>query len=214
LDFGGLAMKRLFKIVSRVGIAVAILAGAYLALIRPWHLAWGTVGNEAARTLPGDEFVPNSVHQYTRAITINAPPEKVWPWLVQIGQGRGGLYSYDWLENLVGFDIHSADHIIPELQEIKIGDKVRMTPEGSGQPAFTISKIDPGNALVLTGGDTYSWSFVVEPTGTGATRLLVRARAYADPAWLAPLMYVEPITFFMEQKMLQGIKERAEKISA
>jgi hypothetical protein len=197
------------------GLAFIALSGAfslsvYLIVIRPWHLTWGATAAEARQPLPGDDVVAHPVYQYTRAITIDAPAAAVWPWLVQIGQGRGGYYSYDWLENLFGCDIHSADRILPEFQRLAVGDTVRMYREGGGPPPFIVVAIDPGRALVLGGGDSYSWAFVLQPIDAQSTRLIVRARSYSDPPWVAPLAGVEPITFFMEQKMLRGIKQRAE----
>ena len=147
----------------------------------------------------------------TRAITIDAPAEAVWPWLAQMGQGRGGLYSYDWLENLFGCDIHSADRVVPELQSPAVGDAFRLYREGAGPPALTMARVEPGRALVLRGGEDYSWAFVLVKVDDHTTRLIARTRSYSDPAWVAPLTGVEPMHFVMERKMLYGIKERVER---
>ena len=100
------------------------------------------------------------------------------------------------------------------MQSVKAGDAIRLYREGAGPPPFTVARVEPNRALVLAGGDTYSWAFVLEPVGERTTRLVVRVRSYAAPAWLAPVMGVEPLDFFMEQKMLRGIKERAERAAS
>ncbi len=199
-----------WRVVCGFAALGAVVAAAYPLVVRPWHLRWGASDAEVSATLPGDDIVPRPVYQYTRAITVDAPPEAVWPWLAQMGQGRGGLYSYDWLENLAGCDIHSADRILPEFQNPRVGDTFRLYREGGGPPPLTVARVEPNRAFVLAGGEVYSWAFVLQPIDRGHTRLLERARAYAEPAWLAPLMNVEPIDFLMSQKMLWGIKERVE----
>ena len=189
---------------------VALAALSYVFVARPWHLRWGATPAEIARSLPGDDVVAKPVLVANRAITIAAPVDQVWPWIAQIGQGRGGFYSYDWLENLAGCDIHSADAILPDFQSPKAGDEVRMYKQGGGPPPFTVDRVEPGHALVLRGGTIYSWDFFVEPIDSKTTRLQIRSRSYSDPAWVASLTGVEPISFVMERKMLFGIKQRAE----
>src|SRR5687767_14759302 len=126
------------------------LAAAYFGVLRPWFLRWGATGAEITATLPGDDIVPTPRCRSTRAIDIAATPEDVWPWLAQMGQGRGGLYSYERLENLVGCDIHNADEVIPELQNIAIGDRIRLIPETDDVDlSFEVAVADPGVALVL-----------------------------------------------------------------
>jgi hypothetical protein len=158
-------------------------------------------------------------------VTIQAPPERVWPWLVQLGQGRGGLYSYDRLENLFGLDMHSADRIVPELQHLQVGDEIRLVPEDIQAPLILkVAAIEPERWLVMTApGDRDtalaagmpwpSWTFVLDPVGQGATRLLVRWRSDFRPTlagWLVNKYALEPVHFVMERKMLLGIKRRAE----
>lgn len=221
-----------------VGAAVAG-AAAYSLLIRPWHLSWGATRREAHDPLPGDELLSRALMRTTRAVTIEATPARIWPWLAQIGQGRGGLYSYDWLENLVGCDIHSADHVVPELQNLRVGDAVRLGPEG--YPFLTVVSIVPERELVLMAGgprqdstsehdeaDGFSigdqamerqvprssWAFVLRPVDSARTRLLVRFRADWEPGAGATLfnrVLLEPAHFMMERKMILGIKERAER---
>jgi hypothetical protein len=196
-------------------VALLSLGLAYWFGLRPWHIRWGTRDAELSRALPGDAIVPHPRKSSTRAITIHAPAAAIWPWLVQIGQGRGGLYSYDWLENLAGCDIHSADRVIPALQELREGDIVRLGPEG--YPAYQVAAVEPGRALVL-GGDAseleaHSWAFVLEPVDEQTTRLLVRSRDDYPPTLANFLIWrviTEPLHFVMERKMMLGIKQRAE----
>ncbi len=196
-------------------------------LLRSWYNRWGATRQEAALPLPGDELVPDSQMGYTRAITIQAPPEQVWMWLAQIGQGRGGLYSYDGLENLAGCKIHSADRVIPELQNPQVGELIRLGPPG--YPCFAVVTLDPARALILVsanpqtgepvtsdsqavkGYSITTWQFILKPLGESATRLLVRQRLSYSPdmAWVWRL--TEPVGFVMERKMLLGIQQRAER---
>lgn len=208
----------------------AIQVGSTLVaspILRNWYNRWGATPGEVQQPLPGDELVPNPLLGYTRAITIQAPAQQIWPWLVQLGQGRGGFYSYDGLENIARCDIHSTERIISEWQTPQIGDLVRLGPKG--YPCFAIAAIDPGRALVLIGADpqteqpsghtapkdkgysSSTWQFVLQPIDPASTRLVVRQRlAYSsDLAWVWRL--TEPVGFVMERKMLQGIKQRAER---
>jgi hypothetical protein len=209
--------KRPFLPLVLGGAAVGLLAGAgYRYAVRPWYLRWGATPAEAARALPGDELLPPSATQATRAITIAAPPSAVWPWLAQMGQGRGGLYSYDWLENLAGCDIHSADRIVPEFA-LQAGDQMRLGPEG--YPFFTVIEMQADKALLLAGGEDVpaqtesTWLFYLEPLGENQTRLLIRSRGDQEPTLMSRVMWgiVDPINFVMERKMMLGIKERAEE---
>ena len=215
----------------------ALLPWAYLLLVRPWHSRWGASQEEARRALPYDNFVRRPLAQTTRAITIDAHAEEVWRWLVQLGQGRGGLYSYDWLENLADLDVHSAEEIVPELQNLKVGDLVRLAPESMGAEAgWRVAAMEPGRALVLhqpadpdTGrplarddpdlGSNYgwNWTFILEESGGGSTRLIVRSRVDGRPRYLIKVFYtmlLEFPHFVMERAMLKGTKRRAERASA
>jgi hypothetical protein len=146
----------------------------------------------------------------TRAVTIEARPAAVWPWLIQLGQGRGGLYSYDRLENLFGLDIHSAARIVPDLQRLEVGDRVSL---GKGAH-MVVHAVEPERALLLRHPDgDWSWSFVLEPLANGSSRLTVRNRwtiERARPAERLGLKVAELPAFVMERKMLLGLKERAE----
>jgi hypothetical protein len=192
-------------------------AAAYIFVARSRFLRWGATDQEIDEPLPGDELVPNADITATRVITIRASADQVWPWIAQLGQGRGGFYSYDFLENLIGANIHSADRIVPELQEIDVGDEVLLGPEFG----YDVALLERGRTLVLRGGFPMeniappydaTWAFVLRPEPDKTTRLLVRERyAYKRP-W-APFI-VEPteaLSFVMSQKMLRGIKERAER---
>ncbi|MBB4765010.1 SRPBCC family protein [Amorphoplanes digitatis] len=166
--------------------------------------------------LPGDELVPDPDLAATRAITIDARVDDVWPWIVQLGQGRGGFYSYDRLENLAGCDIHSALQVNPDWQRLDVGDAVRLAPE----LAVNVAVVKPPNALVLQGAVwpgaaapyDFSWTFDLSPVSATTTRLVVRER-YAYTRWWARFV-VEPVTvvsFVMSHRMLRGIRDRAEQ---
>ena len=197
--------------------ALAIGANILLSpLTRSWYSRWGSTAVEQARSLPGDDIVPHPKLESTRAITIYAPAADVWPWLIQMGQGRGGLYSYQVLENLARCDMHNADRIHDEWQNSVVGDKVRFGPEPF--PFQWIRAIDPNRTLVLgsAAGETKtpaSWVFHLEPLGPTATRLLVRARNGYEPGLLNALIWrgiTDPMYAVMERRMLIGIRDRAE----
>jgi hypothetical protein len=207
--------------------AAALIATVplYLQVIRPAMLGWGATPDERDARLPGDDIVATPRNLWTRAVTIAAPPAAVWPWLAQIGQGRGGLYSYDWLENLLGCDIHSVDRIIPELQQLAVGDPIRLVREGyPADLVLTVAAILPEQALVLAAPGTraealaaglayLSWAFILRPTPDGGTRLIVRTRSDFAPTFAGRLVnqvLLEPIQFIMERKMMLGIKARAD----
>jgi hypothetical protein len=202
---------------AAAGTAVIGGAAAYLLVVRPWQLRWGATDEEMDATLAGDDLIPNPDLMATRAITVHTAADQVWPWIAQLGQGRGGFYSYDALENLVGCHIHSADRVVPDWQDLKVGDQIKLHPEvGLG-----VTAVEPGRALVLRGGvpmgavpppyDT-TWAFVLREQADGTTRLLVRERYAYTQRW-APLL-VEPVAvvaFVMSQRMLRGIRDRAER---
>ncbi len=183
---------------------------AYAFLIRPWHLRWGATDDEVKMPLPGDEFVHDPKLNSTHAITIHAAAADVWPWLVQIGQDRGGFYSYTWLENLVGCDMHNANRIVPEWQALKVGDEVWLHPKA---PPLRVLAIKPGRAIVLE----KCWTFFLHQIDENTTRLIIRGRGEFNPYLKNSLLnflvwrgVFEPAHFIMERKMLLGIKQRAE----
>jgi hypothetical protein len=193
---------------------------AYASLARPRHLRWGASGPECAAQLAGDDLIAYPDLTATRAITVRATAGEVWPWIAQLGQGRGGFYSYDALENLAGCRIHSADRILPEHQDVGVGDEVKLHPE----VALAVAGCEPGRSLVLRGGVPigkaappydFTWAFVLAEQGDGTTRLIVRER-YTYTRWWAPLVVepVEAVSFVMSRKMLRGIRAAAEKPQA
>ena len=185
---------------------------------------WGATKDEVRSILPGDDLISSAQGQSTRAITINAPVAKVWQWLVQVGQGRGGFFSYDWLENLFGLDIHTLNAIVPELQHLTVGDEIRF---GKNGPIYYVAKFEPQHALILRMPDQQTgeyanptapnyydatWGFILNPLDDHTTRFVIRGRGASNT--LAGRLINEiigPIGFIMERKMLQGIKKRAEK---
>lgn len=194
----------LFALFVLGGVVVAV----YHRLLHPWHVAWGATREEARRRFPGDDLV-DTAGGTTRAIDIDAAPDRVWPWLVQIGYGRAGWYSYDWIDN---DGEPSASAIVPEFQHLAVGDRIPMTPE----LGFDVTSIDPGRSLVSLSGDgSTSWCLLVEPDGHGGSRLLSRFRASVTPSVAAVLwsMVTDPGAFIMERRMLKGIKHRAEAMA-
>jgi hypothetical protein len=167
--------------------ALASAAALYVLLGRARQLRWGATGREAGEPLPGDDLIADPDLTATRAITIRAPASQVWPWIVQLGQGRGGFYSYDFVENLIGCGIHSADRVVPEWQDLKPGDQVRLAP----QAGLAVAHLEAARSLVLRGGVPmgkaappydFTWAFVLNDEPDRATRLLVRERyAYTRP---------------------------------
>ena len=201
-----------------------LLGGACALGLEALHArrTWGATAEEAAATLPGDEFVPDPAEQTTLAVTVDASADAIWAWLVQIGQGRGGMYSYDWVENLIGLDIHSTDEVRAEWQHLDVGDRIVVVPEGYGPlPAgysFSVARVESGRALVLRQAPPEHpwngvWSFHVVPVGPGRCRLLSRARTERAPhlGMRIATRVGEPVTLVMTRRMLHGVKERAER---
>jgi hypothetical protein len=185
--------------------------------LRRFSLRYGASDEEIKAGLPGDDLLPRADLCATRAITVEAPAAEVWPWIRQLGQGRGGFYSYDVLENLIGCDIHSADQIVERWQDLSVGDPVNLAPE----VALTVAQIVPGQALVLRAGVPttaklaspcdFTWSFVLRAEGDGATRLVVRERYLYTRRWVAAVVEpVEMLSFVMSRRMLRGIRDRVE----
>jgi hypothetical protein len=177
----------------------------------------GATGWESDGRLIGDDLIARPDLMATRAITIRAPADQVWPWIAQLGQGRGGFYSYDFLENVVGCQIHSADRVVPDWQDVRVGDAVRLAP----QVSLVVARVQPGRSLVLRGGVPlgriappydFTWTFTLRDGRDSTTRLLVRERyAYAKPWARLVVELVNPVSFVMTRKMLRGIRDRAER---
>ncbi len=177
-------------------------------VLRRRIMTWGATDEEADARLPGDELLETADGVSTRAITIAAPAAAVWPWLAQLGPSpRGGAYTYDWIENLLGLDMHSADDVLPEFQHPKPGDTI-----GFGTNKMRFERVEPERVLAFRSGDgNWVWTFVLEERD-GTTRLISRNRfrlpTRAARVAMAPM---EPASLVMERKMLRGIKARAER---
>jgi hypothetical protein len=195
-----------------IGIVTAttVIAMAFIGLYRPWHLKWGATREELARRMAGDEVVQRPAFNATRVVTIYARPEDIWPWIVQIGFGRAGWYSYDLFDNL---GRHSSERIVPELQHMKVGDLVPLGPgEGSG---MFVKEIVLNRSIVWwTGKDGQTtWTWGLYPISEGATRLVTRVRtpfSWGQPVSAIWLLLTEVADFPMMRKCLLGIKRRAE----
>ncbi len=214
-----------FKILTIMTMLVLVIL-VYAWVIQPWFLKWGATDEEIRGLWPGDDLIPGSSIVYTRAITIKAAPSEIWPWLVQIGQGRGGFYTYELLENMLSADIHNTNRIVPEWQQLKVGDKVMMGPkEGVWGNAFDIvGEIVPGTSLVLiTPGKSQTrvapirgngtWAFILVPVDEKTSRLIIRGRRMESRDQAINLLYgsvIDSAQFIMERKMMMGIKERVE----
>jgi hypothetical protein len=192
----------------RLPILAGVAIAAYIVGVRPWHRRWGA----------------------THAITIGAPAGAIWLWLVQLGQNRGGFYSYELLENLAGCQMCNTDRNIPELQHLQEGDVVRLGPDP--YPAYTVWSIQPERALLLRTADPHNgravelsdlasgawlgtWAFVLDQRDDHTTRLLVRLRNQWRPSpgnFLVGLVVTEPAHFVMERKMLKTIKQLVERL--
>ncbi|MGE5377039.1 MAG: SRPBCC family protein [Bacteroidota bacterium] len=208
-------MKRFLKIVG-ILLTVVIVGIVVTALLVPWMDRWGAYQQEISGSLPGDELVLSPNIGYTRAITINASPEQIYPWIVQIGAGKAGWYSYDWFEtNVLRCQNTNADRIHEEWQDLKVGGQVKMCPDENMPPAYKVARMDPDQAIVLGHQDADRWvevwQFVMVPQGDGSTRLVIRSRSEMG-GWFWNVM--RPGEFIMMRGMMQGIKERAERMAA
>ena len=195
------------------GRTAAVFLGALVALyplMRRPILTWGATTEEARGRLPGDDLLEEADGLSTRAITINAPVAAVWPWVAQMGPSpRGGAYTYDWIENLLGLDMHSVDRVLPEFQHPEVGDTIALGPN-----RMRIGRVEPGHVLAWRSEDgNWVWTFVLAESD-GITRLISRNR-FRLPTLAARLgmLPMEPGSLIMERRMLRGIKERAERLS-
>jgi hypothetical protein len=201
----------------RAGLALGSLAAgaSYFFVVRPWHLRWGATDEEIARPMPWDEHVSQPTYVTNRAITVDAPPAAVWPWLAQLGElPRAGFYSYDWIERLMGMKVASSERILPEQQWLAQGQAI----DRAG--TMLVRAVEPGSFLVLGPPDglpelATTWTLALYPLEPGRTRLVSRVRAWIalTARGIGLLLVLDPGQFLMERKMLLGIKGRAERLA-
>lgn len=197
-------------------LVIATFALLYWFPLRRWMSRWGTTPTDLTRVMAGDVLLVDPTYSGTMAVTVDALPEHIWPWLVQIGYRRGGLYSYDWLDRLFGYlDRPSSTRILPEFQHLAVGDRI---PLGRG-PSWPVATVEPGRALVLDmrnmGGLDWVWQFGLYPVDEKRTRLVTRSCVRARPVWARLLTSaIEPAGFLMTRRMLLGIKQRAEGLAS
>ena len=188
-----------------------ICGGLYYVLLRRLILNWGASGAEVTTRLPGDELLEDADGVSTRAIEIDAPASAVWPWLAQMGPSpRGGAYTYDWIENLLGLNMHSADRVLPEFQHPRVGETI-----GLGPNQMHLERVEPDHVLAWRSEDgNWVWTFVLNQTGA-RTRLISRNR-FRLPSLVSRvgMLPMEPGSLLMERKMLLGIKRRAEQLAS
>ena len=198
-------------------VGVLALTSVYWFPVRRWFGRWGTMPEELARAMPGDALIPGATEMSMQAVTVNAPPEDIWPWLVQIGYQRGGLYSYDWLDRLFGFlDRPSATRILPEFQHLAVGDRIAWGRAGT---ELTVGVLEPLRALALSFEDRgfkWVWQFGLYPLDDRRTRLVTRGSEQVPKnlLWWVGMRIMEPASFIMTRRFLFGVKERAEALRA
>jgi hypothetical protein len=192
-------------------LALVAALGALYPLLRRPILTWGATSEEAVSHLPGDELLEDADGVSTRAITIDAPAASVWPWLAQMGPApRGGADTNDWIENLLGLDMHSVDRVLPEYQHPQVGDTI-----GLGANRMRLERVEPQHVLAWRSEDgNWVWTFVLQEHD-GTTRVISRNR-FRLPTLAARIgmLPMEPSSLVMERKMLRGIKERAERLAS
>lgn len=199
--------------IKKIGIGLAILGGIafglFLRFYRPWHSRWGATNDEVMLPMPGDDLIEKPTFNVTRAITIHARPEEIWPWIIQIGYGRAGFYSYDLLDNL---GKPSADHIIPELQNIEVGSWIPMSGKVSEETAFRVMAFETSSWMLWKkAASTWAWKLI--PIDEESTRLVIRLKCqyrWTRPTIVTDLILMEIGDFPMMRKLMLGVKERAE----
>jgi hypothetical protein len=218
-------MAHLLRRAVVCGAVLVLLAAVTRALTRRRVATWGSSDDEVAEHLPGDELIGDPATSTTRAVTIEAPADVVWSWLVQIGTDRGGWYTYDRLERLAGVDVHNADERRDEWQHLEVGDRVCLAPAGwmgiDRGMLLPVANLIEGRSIVLRQQPPDSpwdgvWSFHVRPIDPDRCRLLIRSRTLTPPGASRLSMalmgvVMDPVAFVMERGMLLGIKRRAER---
>ncbi|MBK8987289.1 MAG: hypothetical protein IPM39_14635 [Chloroflexi bacterium] len=213
---------RFVRILAFIAGLWAVATAVYLLFLWPWMKNWGAADAETSADLPGDDMVAQANLRFTKGITIQASPAQIYPWLLQIGVDRGGMYSYDWLENLFGLNVHTTDRIVPEYQNVQIGDFWRFTPKDyvlNPGPGLYVRQLRQNEAVLLCFGMegkaedpcVDSWQFVLLPQADGSTRLLLRSNMAMKPELPIKLTYF--VQFIMERKMLLTLRSRAEQFA-
>ena len=195
---------------------LALSSVVYPLAVRPWHQRWGATQEEVARRMAGDDDVKRPIEVTTRAVTVAARPEHIWPWLMQLGNRRGGLYSYDWIDLIIGpLQSASVDHVLPQFQDLRVGDVV---PYADGT-SMRVEALERHRTLLLVyrgAGVVVTQSWGVYPLDGQRSRLVLRVRAQVPVTWrwLPALLLLDPAEFVMVRKQLLGIKWRAERLAA
>ena len=207
-------MRKTLKVIG-VLIGLVILAVGAIALLTPWMDRWGVMEQEINATFPGDELMVKPASFVNRAVTIHARPEQIYPWIVQLGAGKGGYYSYTWLETyLLNCPLVNADRIHTEWQDLQVGDEVKMCPQQSGPPPYTVVMMKPDQAVVMghqeNGKWMDLWQFVIIPRADGTSRLILRTRTMAVGGFWD---VIHPGIFVMERGLLLGVRDRAEALA-
>lgn len=207
-------MKKLIRVIGILA-GLAVLAIFIMLALLPWMDHWGATDSEIGARFAGDEKVPGPAVIYNRAVTIDATPEEVYPWIVQLGAERGGMYSYSWFEtNILQCPLENADRVHEEWQNLAVGDKVKMCPGTWGPLVFDVAFLDPNHAVVLGHYENDAWldvwQFILIPQTDGSTRLVLRSRDMKSGAFWTAL---RPGEFIMSRGMLRGIKARAEALA-
>lgn len=208
-------MKRFLKTMA-VLVGLLLFVILTVTLLTPWMDRWGATDEEIAAVFPGDELLPEPLSFVNRAVSIDASPEYIYPWIVQLDAEKGGWYSYDWLETyVIQCPMQNADEIHEEWMDREVGDVVKMCPGESGPPPYIVAQMHPNEAIVMGHQEDGQWvdlyQFVIVPQEDGSSRLILRTRTnMVGGFW----NIVHPGAFIMERKMLLGIKERAELLAA
>jgi hypothetical protein len=206
-------MKKFLQVIGILA-GLVVVAVIIVALLTPWMDRWGATDEEISASFPGDELVPEPASFVNRAITVNAPPEYIYPWIVQLDATKGGWYSYTWMEAMLNCKMVNADRIHPEWQNLQVGDEVKMCPGEFAPPAYIVTQIHPDQAIVMGHQENGEWvdlyQFVIVPQADGSSRLILRTRTMMTGGiWTV----IHPGAFIMERGMLYGIKERAERLA-
>lgn len=207
-------MKKLLKTLGILA-GLTVLAVTIIAMLTPWMDRWGATDEEIAASFPGDELLLEPASFLNRAVTVNALPEEIYPWIVQLGADKGGMYSYTSLETyLLNCPLVNADRIHEEWQDLKVGDEMKMCPNEPAPPPYIIAQIVPNEAIVMghqeNGEWVDVWQFIIVPQKDGTSRLITRTRTMATGGFWT---IIHPGIFMMERGMLLGIKDRAEMLA-